>query len=107
MTIETIGAVDFLTLEDGTGDILLTISDHLDWIEDEAGHLSLLKDKLNAYLRFVEGGEMAQKFPVSVGRRVVVEIVGKFPQSEKATEFFELAQTALLKLGIPLRFRLH
>ena len=69
MTIEQTDAVDFLTLENETGVALLTVSDHLDWSENETCHLVLLQDKLNAYLRFIESGEIARKFPESIGRR--------------------------------------
>ncbi|MGO9994848.1 MAG: DUF6572 domain-containing protein [Steroidobacteraceae bacterium] len=107
MTIEQKGAVDFITLEKETGDVLLTISDHLDWSENESRHLVLLQDKLNAYLRFIEGGEIARKFPLSVGRRIVISVIGKFPRSEKAIALFVQAQTATLGSGIVLRFTLH
>jgi hypothetical protein len=41
MTVEDIDKVDFVSI--GAGDVLLTVSDHLDWNENEGEHLSVCK----------------------------------------------------------------
>jgi amino acid transporter len=96
MTIEQTDTIDFLTLENETGDVLLTVSDHLDWSENENRHLVLLQDKLNAYLRFIDGGEITRKFPLAIGGDIVINVIGKFPCGEKATAFFAQARAAML-----------
>lgn len=107
MSIEKTDAADFFTLESKTGDVLLTVSDYLDWWENESRYLNLLQEKLNAYLRFVESGEITTRFPVSVGRRVVINVTGMFPLSDTATAFFVKARTMLIASEIELRFTLH
>lgn len=107
MPIEQTDAVDCLTLENETGNVLLTVSDHLDGSGNETRHFVHLQDKSNAYLKFVEGGEIARKVPESIGRRIVINVIGKFPRSEKAIAFFAQVQTATLAFGIGLRFTLY
>ena len=46
--------VDLATIDSTSGDLWLTISDHLSWEVNEGSHLVLLQNKLNAYLRFIE-----------------------------------------------------
>ena len=107
MSIEQTETVDFVTLDRETGDVLLTISDHLAWDWNEEEHLVLLQSKLNAYLRFVESGEMVRDFPDTKGRRVVINLVGRFPLSEKATTFLARAGGAIRGAGFDLQFKLR
>jgi hypothetical protein len=48
MSIEQADTIDFVNIEKASGDVLLTISDHLDWDETERQHLILLQGKLNS-----------------------------------------------------------
>ncbi len=105
MSIDQTDKIDFVTIEYQTGDVLLSISDHLSWDHDEGEHLLMLQAKLNTYLAFVEGGQMYQEVPETIGRRVVINLVGKFPLSEEATKFFRLASQAIHKAGFALRFK--
>jgi hypothetical protein len=70
MSIEQTDTVDFLSIKKDSGEAWLTISDHLDWDQEEDRHLFLLQDKLNAYLRFIESGEMVERFPKPRGGRL-------------------------------------
>lgn len=42
--------------------LVLMIADHLDW-ENELQHLSLLQDKINAYVSFIESGKIYSVYP--------------------------------------------
>ncbi len=106
MTIEQTGTVDIVTVDHDSGDLLLTVSDHLPWDEGEGQHLLLLQEKLNAYLRFIESGELVKSIPDASGRQIVINVVGKFPLSEKAQAFFEKAGAAIDAAGFKLRFSL-
>jgi len=57
MTVEETNVVDLISTDRKTGDIILIISDHLDW-SDSTGHQQILQAKFNAYLAFVESGEI-------------------------------------------------
>ena len=105
MSIEQTDVVDFVTIEHGSGRVLLTISDHLNWDEDEGEHLLLLQEKMNAYLRFIESGEMEERVPQTRGRPVTINVIGKFPLSREASKFFRLAKTTIENAGFALAFK--
>ena len=52
MTVLQKSTVDWLGIEKGTGNVVLTVVDDLDW-SDENGHLLALQEKLNTYLAFI------------------------------------------------------
>lgn len=106
MSIDQVEVVDFATIDKASGDLWLTISDHLPWDGNEGDHLVLLQNKLNAYLRFIESGEVFKKVPEAKGRSIVINLVGKFPLSQKGASFFEKARAATEGAGIRLQFDL-
>jgi hypothetical protein len=99
MSIDQADTIDFATIDKASGDLWLTISDHLPWDENEENHLLLLQNKLNAYLRFIESGEILSEIPEAKGRNVVINIVGKFPLSRNADFYFRKAQTVIEGAG--------
>jgi hypothetical protein len=107
MSIEQTDTIDFVNIEKTSGDVLLTISDHLDWDETERQHLVLLQGKLNTYLRFIESGELYQRYPETSERPIVIQIVSKFPMSERAGILFERACSSIHNAGFKLRFKLY
>lgn len=106
MTIEQLDKIDFLGIDSNSGDVVLTISDHLSWDEEENEHLFLLQEKLNAYLRFIESGEMLEKRPDTLERSVVILIMGKFAMSERAESYFKKFRTVINAAGFELKFKL-
>ncbi|WP_159732584.1 DUF6572 domain-containing protein [Methylosinus sp. Ce-a6] len=106
MSVDQPDTIDFATIDKATGDLWLTISDHLPWDENEGNHLALLQSKLNAYLRFIESGEVLKKVPGAEGRSIVINLVGKFPLSQKADSFFGKARDAIEGAGFRLQFSL-
>jgi hypothetical protein len=106
MSIEQIETIDFATIDKASGDLWLTISDHLSWEQNEGAHLVLLQDKLNAYLRFIESGEIFKKVPDAKGRNVVIRLVGKFPLSQQADLFLRKAKAAIESAGVCFQFNL-
>jgi hypothetical protein len=103
MTVEQHDVVDFASI-DASGDALLVISDHLAW-DDTGKHLLCLQEKLNMYLRFLESGEVWQKCPSAIGRRVVIDVVLKYPAPLHADWFFDKAKRAIEAAGFGLRTR--
>ena len=103
MSIEESNVVDFVGVEKATGNVVLTISDHLDW-SDTGKHIALLEDKLNAYLRFIESGEIHKEYPRSEGRQVIISIVGKYPVPVQCQKFLEEAKSIINGAGIGLLF---
>jgi hypothetical protein len=106
MSIDQTDTIDLATVDKATGDLWLTISDHLPWDGNDGNHLLLLQNKLNAYLRFIESGEVFKKVPDAKGRSIVINLVGKFPLSEKADSFVGKARAAVEDAGLRLQFSL-
>jgi hypothetical protein len=107
MSNEQLDVVDFASIDGASGDLWLTISDHLPWVGHEEGnHLVLLQSKLNAHLAFIESGEILKKVPEAKGRRVIINVVGKFQLSRQSRIFFEKARAAVEGAGFELRFSL-
>ena len=78
MSIEQAEVVDIISTERLTGNVVLTISDHLDW-SDSTAHQLLLQSKLNRYLAFVESGEILESYPKARDKPIVFSVVFKFP----------------------------
>jgi hypothetical protein len=106
MSIDQTDVIDFASIDKASGDLWLTISDHLPWCEEQGNHLVLLQDKLNAYLRFIESGEVFEKVPDARGRSIVINLVGKFPLSQQADLFLANARAAIEGAGFRLQFSL-
>jgi hypothetical protein len=102
MTIEQTDVIDFINIDRATGDVWLTIVDHLPWESHEADHLLMLQNKLNAYLRFVESGEMRKEYPETLGMNVVISVVARFQLSDQASKFVSMASVRIRKAGPPV-----
>ena len=106
MSIEQTNVVDFIGTDRWTGDVVLTISDHLDW-SDTTAHQLLLQAKLNCYLAFVESGEMIQSYPGAKGKLVVFKVLFKFAPDDGGKEFLARAREVIAAAGFTLRDELH
>lgn len=103
MSVDQSDSVDAIGVDNDTGQLVLTISDHLTW-SDEGEHLLLLQEKLNTYLRFVEGGELVKVYPNAAGRSVVIDIVMKYEVDESGIAFLTRAAEIVRGAGMELRF---
>jgi hypothetical protein len=104
MTVEQTGVIDYIGVEIATGKVVLTIVDHLEWT-DVSGHVSLLQEKVNRYLAFVECGEIAESFPAGQGRDDVISLRHWLPLSEDdyAVRFLRYLRETLTGVGIEFR----
>ena len=84
MSIIETEKIDFIGLDPQTNEVILAISDHLDWFEAPEEHLLLLQEKLNAYLRFAESGEVYSHVQLSASRKIRFRVVGKYPLNDAA-----------------------
>jgi hypothetical protein len=104
MSVEQTDVVDIVGVDRGTGKIILTISDHLDW-SDSTTHQELLQKKFNAYLAFVESGEIFEQYPNAKGRSVVFEVVFQIPPAEEGLAFLERAREVIESAGFELQHK--
>jgi hypothetical protein len=98
MTVEQTKVIDVISLDKQTGQVILTVSDHLDW-NDSTLHQEILQAKLNAYLAFVESGEILTKYPDAVKRTVLFKVVLKFKPDPEGRAFLSRAQKVIEKAG--------
>jgi hypothetical protein len=106
MSVDQTNTIDFATIDKASGDLWLTISDDLPWGENEGDHLAILQNKINAYLGFIESGEVFNKIPDARGRSIVINLVAKFSPTQKANGFLMKARTAIEGAGFRFQFSL-
>ena len=97
MTVENNDSVDIVSI-DGRGRVVLTVSDHLDW-SDSAEHQRILQDKLNCYLRFVESGEILEKYSSARGRAIVLEVTFKYKPNQEGRLFLQRVAEIIKSAG--------
>lgn len=73
MSVEDKNVIDFISLDREEKEVMLTISDHLEW-DDENEHLLILRDKLNSYLAAIEGGDLYIKYPKALNKNICIRI---------------------------------
>jgi hypothetical protein len=105
MSIENSKIIDFIST-DSTGNVSLTISDHLEW-DSKNEHLLLLQNKINAYLTSIEEGDLYQKYPGAKDAFLVINIIAKHPPNEDGKIFLENVKGFLISSGYGFVFSIH
>ncbi|MBN8703771.1 MAG: hypothetical protein J0M08_11990 [Bacteroidetes bacterium] len=98
--------IDAVGTDKLTGEIILTIFDHLDW-ENVQFHLESLQDKLNSYIEFIEGKQVFEDYPDSKDGRLVIEIVSKYEYSTEGLDYLKKVKPIIQSIGADVRQRLH
>ncbi|MFS8146339.1 DUF6572 domain-containing protein [Rhizobium sp. BR 249] len=106
MSVDQTDVVDAIGIDNVTGEVVLTITDHLDWTGNEGKHFLLLQEKLNTYLGFVESGEILETYPNAKDRAILIDIVGKYQLNEQAQAFYAQVAQIVEGAGIKFRYRL-
>ncbi|WP_137940222.1 DUF6572 domain-containing protein [Chitinivorax sp. B] len=86
MSVEDSNVIDLIGINE-VGEVILTISDHLEWPEEIENHHFLIQEKINSYLAFVEGGEINESYPNAVGKDIKIRLICKFHPNGLAIEF--------------------
>lgn len=105
MTVEQNNVVDIVSLDKDSNEVILTISDHLEW-DDADSHLQMLQSKINTYLAFVESGELVEKYPKAKDRQVRLEVMFMRPPNRDAEQFLNKARPVVEGAGIAFGWRL-
>ncbi|WP_105253559.1 DUF6572 domain-containing protein [Pseudoalteromonas sp. T1lg75] len=107
MAITDTGVIDSVIHGNGYEDLVLVITDHLDWSAPQE-HLLVLQQKLNTYIAFVESGQIFSDFPECDGDAISILIACQFEPSGAAIQFFEKAHLFLKqKLNIKLSYAIE
>ena len=107
MSIDHPKVVDAIGTERTTGDVDLTIADHRDWSDVEA-HLLALQEKINAYLDFLESGDVFREYPAAKEKKLKILIIFRLPPpAGEAFAFLERAEEFLLSRGFGFAYRVY
>jgi hypothetical protein len=98
MTVEQTDVVDFAGVDEAERRVVLAISDHKSW--DEPGHIKLLQDKINAYLGFIESGQVDAQFPRAVGYARGLLVYFLCEPSAEALEFLAKVRASLSRVDL-------
>lgn len=102
MSVTNLEVVDAISI-DLMGNAVLTIADDLLW-DNNNEHLFTLQNKINAYLEFIESGNLYQKYPDADGRNIVINIALKYEPNNNAKEFFNTCRQILESAGYSFYF---
>jgi hypothetical protein len=104
MGLENPNVIDVAGMERDGSAIVLTIADAWDW-SDEPSHLVALQRKLDAYLAFIETGQVFEVYPEAEGRLVVIDVVASVPAAAAGLELLHLAHVVAKELGASVTHR--
>jgi hypothetical protein len=102
MSVDQPKVIDFIGVDKATGEVILTISDHLDW-NNSQDHQSILQEKINTYLAFVESGELLERYADAKDRPVAFNVVFKFKPDAQGFQFLDKAKEVIESAGFNLR----
>lgn len=105
MAIHNTNEVDAIGIDKETGYVTLAIIDSLDW-KDEEEHLSLLQEKLNLYLSFIESGEIYSAYEQAEGRDFEIKIHFKHDISQSCKDFLGKASEIISEAGLFLNYKI-
>ena len=97
--------VDGIGISKDGNKIILMISDHLEW-DDEYEHLTMLQDKINAYISFIESGQIEEIYPEVNIHQFIISIHFKYIITEKCLEFLSVVNKQLNEIGIYIEEKL-
>lgn len=102
MSVENSQIIDAISVNP-QGVVVLTISDHLEW-DDQNEHLLTLQNKINTYLEVIESGEIYESYPDAQDKTFQISIAFKFSPNEAAIDFLEKVKEVLLQSGYELNY---
>ncbi|MBL8887436.1 MAG: hypothetical protein JNK16_12315 [Phycisphaerales bacterium] len=106
MGLAKANVIDAAGIEEQTSTIVLTIVDEMDWSDADA-HLRALQDKINAYIAFIESGQMVQAYPDKTWSNVAIDIYPLYEYDSRIREILEKAAKSMADLDVQLRIRPH
>ncbi|WP_152486572.1 DUF6572 domain-containing protein [Dickeya zeae] len=107
MSIDDVNKIDSIgVLKDHPDIVSLAISDHLPWKKPVEQHLFKLQEKINTYIKFIDSGEIYEKFPDAKGMdKCVIEIFFKHEIPPQAICFLESVREILSSIKVSLKYK--
>lgn len=106
MALDQPDIIDAAGTDRATGEIVLTIIDAWDWL-DEPAHLVALQAKLNAYFEFVEAGQISETEPAwrEIGARI--DVIFREAPTDRAVALLQTAGFVAKPLGLQITHRVQ
>ncbi len=103
MSINDINSIDMMGQCKETGKVLLTLIDDMNW-EDESRHLLKLQEKVNAYLTFIESGQIFEEESNFIDKVVKIEVCMKYKPTSNGEKFLDNVKDIILKAGFEFEY---
>ena len=88
----------------GEDELVLLISDHLGWDSYQAAHLSMLQDKLNTYIKYIDSKSYMKQFPGNTFTKFRIQIDFLHKYDGGFVKMLNLAKTELNKRNITVTY---
>ena len=98
MTVEQSGVIDGMGIMPDGSLVEMLISDHLPW--DDTRHFELLAAKIEAYVGFIQSGQVVETMPAANGKPVRITVVWMHEPTLEAAQFFRSIAEQLKPVGI-------
>ncbi len=102
MSVENLNILDAVSI-DKNKNVVLSISDHLEWDEGNE-HLLILQNKINLYLTAIENGSLYEEYPDAKNRDIVINIAAKFSPNNDGEIFLKRVKETLNLAGYAFSF---
>lgn len=103
MSVEETKIIDLIGVDKESGQVILSISDHLEWKTSDE-HLLLLQEKINSYLRFIESGEINESYPDALNRHAIIRICAMHEPDKKGLHFLAEVKKIVEGAGFGFEF---
>jgi hypothetical protein len=103
MSVQESTIIDFISFDEKKN-VILTISDHLDWSEEHE-HLVLLQEKVNTYCKYIENGQIYDEYPDARDKRPLISVVLFHELTPKAEVFFQKVKASLEGEGFDFEWK--
>jgi len=96
MSVDKSDYIDAIAIEDDGKTLIMMITDHLGWEADfEFDHLTILQEKINAYLWFIEAKQFKEVYPDIAFESFRIEIRFLYNMSENCMKFIDVINRQL------------
>ena len=97
MSVDNTNVIDLVSI-DKNGNVILTISDHLEW-DLEKEHFLILQDKINSYLAAVENGDLYENYPNARDRNIIIRVIALHNPKGDAKTFLDRVKEVIESAG--------
>jgi hypothetical protein len=99
MSVDQKDVVDAVSRSRETGDVTLTISDHLEW-DQPLEHIFTLQEKINSYLAFIESGQIWEHCADAKEKKILIQVMFRVtPPEGDVARFLVVAKEKIEAAG--------